>query len=472
MKIRNSVVMLTIGMLLVLFAFADQTEASVIEKDGTPIQMVLTDWGGVSLNLDGQEKYFKVWERSTGAYNKINLALTNIDSYDVDGRNLIYTISSGSSMDVYLYNLDTGVGTVLSKTFTAKRNVKICGNRVAWVDYGIGSGGIYIQNLTDGSSSSIKLQESTNIELALTADYLAYLGHQNGVNGVFVYSFKDGSTVNVHQAYSDKASLSMSGSRLVWAEGSGANLPTGSFYNQVYGYAVAKNALNELWMYDMATGKETQLTNNDTNDVQPCIWGDYVAWAQNAKGTPDIMLMNLASGTTEKIASTDYYEVKPNMDYGYLAYLTMKGTLADLTVQPLAGTPPSSSSPPSAAGNETSAIKVYINDTQYYMTPEPYIKDGRTLVPMRRIFEVLGATVSWNESERSVTAIKGSTEIKLYIGSTTAYKNGQTVQMDVPPEILAASGSTMVPLRFISEALGCGVDWAAATRTVTIDTGI
>ncbi|HWQ75240.1 MAG TPA: stalk domain-containing protein, partial [Syntrophomonas sp.] len=466
-------VVLAMGMFLVLFAFAGQAEASVIEKAGTPVQMVLTDWGGVSLNLDGQEKYFKVWERSTGAYNKINLPLTNIDSYDVDGRNLLYTISSGSAMDVYLYNLDTGASTVISKSATAKRNVKICGNRIAWVDYGIGDGGIYIQNLTDGSSISIKLQESTNIELALTSDYLAYLGHQNGVNGVFVYSFKDGSTANVHQAYSDKASLTMSGTRLVWAEGSGANLPTGSFYNQVYGYAVAKNALNEIWMYDIATAKETQLTDNDTNDVQPCIWGDYVVWAQNAKGTPDIMLMNLASGTTEKIAATDYYEAKPNMDYGYLAYITINGTLADLTVQPLPGSPA-----PPAAGNGTpiagalAPVTVYINDSEYHMTPEPYIKDGRTMVPMRRIFEILGASVTWNEAERSVTAVKGSSEIKLYIGSTTAYKNGQTVQLDVPPEIMAAAGSTMVPLRFVSEALNCSVDWTSATRTVTINTGI
>ncbi len=71
-----------------------------------------------------------------------------------------------------------------------------------------------------------------------------------------------------------------------------------------------------------------------------------------------------------------------------------------------------------------------------------------------------------------MTAVKGSTEIKLYIGSQTAYKNGQPVQLEVPAEIMASTGRTMVPLRFVSEALGCSVEWIGATRTITIDTGI
>jgi beta propeller repeat protein len=321
--------------------------------------------------------------------------------------------------------------------------------------------------MTDGSSTSIKLQESKNIELALTDTYLVYLGNQNGANGVFVYNLKDGSTITVNHFDGDKASLSMSGDRVVWAEGSGAALSTGSFFNQVWGYAVAYNALNELWMYDIASGKVTQLTYNEANDVQPCIWGKYVAWAENSEGTPDIKLMDLDSGKVEKIATTDFYEVKPNMDYGYLSYITIKGNLADLTVLPLTGEDASVTS-----SNDSTSIIVYINDIQYYMDPEPYIKDGRTLVPMRRVFEILGAQVTWNEADQSVTAIKGGTEIKLYIGSSTAYKNGQPVQLDVPAEIMASTGRTMVPLRFISEALGCSVNWTGATQTINIDTGI
>lgn len=470
MKIHKGMVaVLATCMMLLMFSLVGKAEAAVIESDGNPVQMVLTDWGGVSLNLQGQEKYFKVWERSSGTYEKLDIPLTNIDSYDVDGRNLVYTISHGSYMDVNLYNLQTKQITQISKTFTTKRNVKICGERVAWVDYGIGSGGIYIYNLSNGSSTSLQLQESENIELALSDKYLAYLGHQNGINGVFIYNFKDGSTISVNNSYGNKASLSMSGNKIVWAEGSGAQLPSGSLYDQVWGYAVKNNALNEVWMYDIAAGQLKQLTDNDTNDVQPCVWDHYVAWVQTANGSPDVLLMNLDNGTVEKIAATDFYEVKPNLDYGYLSYITIKGNAADLTVQSLAA----DTSTGTGSGDVTDTpIKLFVNDTQYFMNPAPYIKDGCTLVPMRRVFEILGANVSWNEAERSVTATKGNTEIKLYIGSQIAYKNGQAIQLEVPAEIMASTGRTMVPLRFVSEALGATVNWLASTRTITIDTGI
>jgi len=106
------------------------------------------------------------------------------------------------------------------------------------------------------------------------------------------------------------------------------------------------------------------------------------------------------------------------------------------------------------------------------MNPNPYIKNDRTMVPMRRIFEMLGAEVNWNEAERSVTATKGSDTIKLYIGSTTAYKNGVPVALDAAPEILVEAGRTMIPLRFVSEALNCSVEWEAATQSVMISNGI
>lgn len=470
MKIHKGMVAVIAGcMLLLMFSLVGQAEAAVIESDGNPVQMVLTDWGGVSLNLQGQEKYFKVWERSNGSYDKLDIPLTNIDSYDVDGRNLVYTISHGSYMDVNLYNLQNKQSTVISKTFTTKRNVKICGDRVAWVDYGIGSGGVYIYNLSNATSTTLQLQESTNIELALSANHLAYIGHQNGINGVFIYNLNDGTTISLKESNGNKASLSMSGNRVVWAEGSGATLPSGSFYNQVWGYAVKNNALNEVWMYDIAAGQLKQLTDNDTNDVQPWVWDKYVAWVQTSNGSPDVMLMDLDNGTVEKIAATDFYEVKPNLDYGYISYITIKGNAADLTIQPLAADTSTGTDPGDVIDNP---IKLFVNNTQYFMNPAPYIKDARTMVPMRRVFEILGANVSWNEAERSVTATKGNTEIKLYIGSQTAYKNGQAVILDAPAEIMASAGRTMVPLRFVSESFGGTVNWVDATRTITIDTSI
>jgi len=95
----------------------------------------------------------------------------------------------------------------------------------------------------------------------------------------------------------------------------------------------------------------------------------------------------------------------------------------------------------------------------------PVIDNGRTLVPMRAIFEALGASVKWDGATKTVNASKGNTNIKLVIGGQ-AYKNGKLADMDVPAQIY--NGSTMVPLRFVSEALGAKVAWDGSTSTVNI----
>ncbi|WP_027364714.1 stalk domain-containing protein [Desulfotruncus alcoholivorax] len=95
----------------------------------------------------------------------------------------------------------------------------------------------------------------------------------------------------------------------------------------------------------------------------------------------------------------------------------------------------------------------------------PIIDNGSTLVPMRTIFEALGASVKWDASSKTVTATKGSTKIQLVIGGQ-AYRNGAKVNLNTPAQLY--QGNTMVPLRFVSEALGASVKWDGSTSTVKI----
>jgi len=94
------------------------------------------------------------------------------------------------------------------------------------------------------------------------------------------------------------------------------------------------------------------------------------------------------------------------------------------------------------------------------------IENNTTLVPLRAIFESLGATVEWNDQTQTVTAIKTGTQIKLTLGQATAYKNGSPVSLAVPAKSI--NNRTMVPLRFVSEALGAQVNWDGYTQTITI----
>lgn len=96
----------------------------------------------------------------------------------------------------------------------------------------------------------------------------------------------------------------------------------------------------------------------------------------------------------------------------------------------------------------------------------PAVENGRTLVPMRDIFEALGATVNWNAGDQSISALRGDTNIWLQIGNGVARVNDQSATLDQSPVI--RNGSTLVPLRFVSEALGAQVNWDGASRVVGI----
>jgi hypothetical protein len=115
------------------------------------------------------------------------------------------------------------------------------------------------------------------------------------------------------------------------------------------------------------------------------------------------------------------------------------------------------------------AIQVEVNGRPLSFRVPPTLVGGRTMVPLRGVFESLGAQVNWDANTRKITATKDATDVQLSIGDPRATVNGRTVLLDVPAMIL--NGSTMVPLRFVSEALGADVKWFDATQTVSITTG-
>ncbi|GAB6158998.1 hypothetical protein JCM39194_21980 [Desulfotomaculum varum] len=105
-------------------------------------------------------------------------------------------------------------------------------------------------------------------------------------------------------------------------------------------------------------------------------------------------------------------------------------------------------------------MPVYVDRQRLYLDVAPVIEQGRTLVPMRKIFERLGAAVAWDEASKTVTAVKEDCTIKLTVGQTTVLVNDKKVKLDVPAKVI--NGRTMVPMRFVSEALGARVNYQAA----------
>jgi hypothetical protein len=115
-------------------------------------------------------------------------------------------------------------------------------------------------------------------------------------------------------------------------------------------------------------------------------------------------------------------------------------------------------------------ITVTLNgSTIHFRGQGPVMSQDRVFVPLRGVFQKLGAHVDWDPSTQTVSADRGPTHVRLTIGNRTASINGQPTSLDLPAQII--EGSTMVPLRFVSEALGANVDWNEQDQTVLIAMG-
>lgn len=115
---------------------------------------------------------------------------------------------------------------------------------------------------------------------------------------------------------------------------------------------------------------------------------------------------------------------------------------------------------------ETSNISVYIDNKHVSFRTNPYMENDRIMVPMRKIFEELGATVTWDNDTQSVTAVKDKTTAILAIGLNIMYINSEPTALDNPPALVY--DTTYVPLRAVSEALGCVVEWENDKNKVII----
>ncbi|MDO5041166.1 MAG: copper amine oxidase N-terminal domain-containing protein [Peptoniphilus sp.] len=112
-------------------------------------------------------------------------------------------------------------------------------------------------------------------------------------------------------------------------------------------------------------------------------------------------------------------------------------------------------------------ISITLNGENIQTDVEPYIKDDRTLVPIRFISEALGYDVDWDEVARKVTVKNDSKKIELTIGEKNAVINDAVVENDVAPEI--TGDRTFVPVRFIAENFGVKVDWDPENYVVILE---
>ena len=111
-------------------------------------------------------------------------------------------------------------------------------------------------------------------------------------------------------------------------------------------------------------------------------------------------------------------------------------------------------------------ISVFVDGIGQNDEVSPYLKSGRTLVPLRGVLETLGATVSWNQAEQTAVVSKGERSVVLTVGSRAVTVNGEKGMLDIAPEL--RNGRLMVPFRTVLEAFGAAVKWDSVNSAVRV----
>lgn len=123
-----------------------------------------------------------------------------------------------------------------------------------------------------------------------------------------------------------------------------------------------------------------------------------------------------------------------------------------------------------AAAAQDSDIRIFLDRRPLISDVAPYLvpKHNVTLVPLRLIGEGIGASVHWDSAAKTVTVAQKGRTIVMTIGEKTAMVNGNPAELLYPPQLVKSR--TMVPIRFVSEQLGLGVEWRQSSRTILIST--
>lgn len=111
-------------------------------------------------------------------------------------------------------------------------------------------------------------------------------------------------------------------------------------------------------------------------------------------------------------------------------------------------------------------ITVLLNGEELEFDVPPQMIEDRTMVPMRKIFESLGAEIEWDDATQTVTAAQGDAVVIMQIGNAVISVNGTEIELDVPPQLV--DDRTLVPVRAVAESLNAQVEWDDATQTVII----
>ncbi len=335
---------------------SDQTDPAIYADT-----IVWTDWSTTNRSSDE----LIVWSADIYMYN-ISLGeevqITSNESVQIGPAiyedRIVWTDLRNGNADIYMYNITSGEETQLTDNEYNQWYPAIHGDRVVWEDTRNGNADIYMYNITTGEEIQITSNESLQIDPVIYGDIIAWTDTRNmnitedesemGLQDllqsnvdIYMYNLSSGEETQVTTNESWQEGPAIHGDRIVWTDMRNANLTSDDWMQWNV----------DIYMYNLTSGEETQVTTDESNQLLPAIYGDRIVWEDYrnhaASSTDmnttlvmqwnsDIYTYNISSQEEEQITSDPFPQEYPAIYEDTVVWVDMRSGYFDIYMIDLA----------------------------------------------------------------------------------------------------------------------------------------
>lgn len=270
---------------------------------------------------------------------------------------VVWTDTRNGSADIYMYNITSSEETQLTDNEFDQWYPDIYGDRVVWEDTRNGNADIYLYNITSGEEIQITADEAPQVDPVIYGDIIAWTDTRNvnltGDEGnltlqdvlssnsdIYMYNISSGEEIQVTNNTSWQEGPTIHEDRIVWADLRNADLTSDNWLDWNV----------DIYMYNITTGEETQITADGSNQLLPAIYGDRIVWedyrnhdtvidtdtSMGVVWNSDIYMYNISSQEERQVTTDLYSQEYPAIYEDTLVWVDMSNGYFDIYMTDLA----------------------------------------------------------------------------------------------------------------------------------------
>lgn len=217
---------------------------------------------------------------------------------------------------IYMYNLSTERETQIITNESMKLNPEVYGDRIVWEDYRNVESYIYVYNVSISKGIQITTNSSYQADLEIYNDRIVWQDDMNGNWDIYMYNFSTSKVTQITSNESNQITPAIYGDKIVWTD----------YRNSGESSDLYMNINSDIYMYDLSTSTETQITSNESNQFTPEIYGNRIVWVDKRNGNSDIYMYDLSTFKETQITLNNLDQYGPTIDGGRIAWMDSRNS--------------------------------------------------------------------------------------------------------------------------------------------------